>query len=93
MKKDFYETMNAKMAIKQGTLFRAFFINLILGTIVLALTLFVPHFLLMLVVLTGISPMVIFFSAISGIALWQMLGILLFLCPAIAIWWQRKRIN
>ena len=37
MKKDFYETMNAKMAIKQGTLFRAFFINLILGAIVLGL--------------------------------------------------------
>ena len=93
MKKDFYDVMDAKLAIRQGTMFRAFFINLILGAIILALTLFVPWFLLALVVMTGISPMVIFFSAISGIALWQMIGIVIFLVPAIAIWWQRKTLN
>ncbi len=93
MKKDFYDVMDAKLAIRQGTMFRAFFINLILGAIILALTLFVPWFLLALVVMTGISPMVIFFSAISGIALWQMIGIVIFLVPAIAIWWQRKTLK
>mgnify|MGYP004526412107 CR=1 FL=1 len=93
MKADFYDALDAKMLFKQRALFRAFFINVILGLIIGALALFVPYFLFALVVLTGISPMMMFFSVVSGIALWQMLGILFFLVPALAIWWQRHSCN
>jgi len=79
----------ASLLTRQRTLFRAFFINIILGLLVGALV-FIPGFLYMAVVITGISPMMMYFSMISGIALWQMLGVVLFLVPAIATWWERK---
>ena len=89
MKKEICEIQNMKLYVRQATLFRAFLINVILGLVVDALALFVPGFLFALVVVTGVSPMMMFFSMISGIALWQMLGVVFFLVPALAIWWQR----
>ena len=89
MKKEICEIQNMKLYVRQATLFRAFLINVILGLVVGALALFVPGFLFALVVVTGVSPMMMFFSMISGIALWQMLGDVYFLVPALAIWWQR----
>lgn len=76
------------LRIKQRVLFRAFFINVILGLLVWGLT-FLPGFLYLAVVVTGISPMMMYFSMIGGIALWQMLGVLIFLVPALAVWWER----
>ncbi len=94
MKKEIneYEMRDTVLLTKQRTLFRAFFVNIILGLLVWGLT-YITGFLYLAVLLTGISPMVIYFSIISGIALWQMLGVLLFLVPALAIWWERKMIK
>ena len=89
MKKDFIQDQDYILSLRQGTLFRAFFINLIFGAIALGLT-YVPVLLYVAVLLTGISPMVMYFSIISAIALWQMLGVILFLVPGIATWWQRR---
>lgn len=89
MKKDFIQEQDFKLRMKQRWLFRAFFINLFLGVIALALTYF-PILLYVAVWATGISPMVMYFSAIAAIALWQMLGVIYFLVPAVAIWWERK---
>lgn len=78
-----------KLRMKHRMLFRAFFINLILGVVVLALTYF-PILLYVAVWATGISPMVMYFSIISGIAVWQMLGVVLFLVPGISAWMERR---
>ena len=78
-----------KLRMKHRMLFRAFFINLILGVIALALTYF-PILLYVAVWATGISPMVMYFSIISGIAVWQMLGVVFFLVPGISAWMERR---
>lgn len=89
MKKDFIQEQDMKLRMKHRMLFRAFFINLILGIIALALTYF-PILLYIGVWATGISPMVMYFSIISGIALWQMLGVVLFFVPAMSTWMERR---
>ncbi|MBD5400541.1 hypothetical protein HDR61_02240 [bacterium] len=89
MKKDFIMAQDMKLRIKHRTLLRAFFINLVLGLIALALTYF-PVLLYIGVWATGISPMVMYFSIISGIAVWQMLGVVLFLVPGISAWIERR---
>lgn len=89
MKKDFIQEQDMKLRMKHRMLFRAFFINLILGVVVLALTYF-PILLYIAVWATGISPMVMYFSIISGIAVWQMLGVVFFLVPGISAWMERR---
>ncbi len=89
MKKDFIQEQDMKLRMKHRMLFRAFFINLILGVVVLALTYF-PILLYVAVWATGISPMVMYFSIISGIAVWQMLGVVFFLVPGISAWLERR---
>lgn len=91
MKKESVELHEMQLLSKQRVLLRAFFINLLLGLIVWGLT-FIPAFLYLAVWISGISPMMMYFSMIGGIALWQMLGILIFLVPALAIYWERKTI-
>lgn len=92
MKKDFIQDQDFKMRLRQRTLFRAFFVNLLFGAFALALT-YVPVLLYVAVLLTGISPMVMYFSIISAIALWQLMGVVLFLVPAIAVWWERRTLQ
>ncbi|MDE5615687.1 MAG: hypothetical protein K2I81_02545 [Alphaproteobacteria bacterium] len=89
MKKDFIQEQDMKLRMKHRMLLRAFFINLILGVIALALTYF-PILLYVAVWATGISPMVMYFSIIGGIAFWQMLGVVLFLVPGISAWMERR---
>jgi|GEM_PF-1219646 len=89
MRKDFIQEQDMKLRMKHRMLFRAFFINLILGVVVLALTYF-PILLYVAVWATGISPMVMYFSIISGIAVWQMLGVVFFLVPGISAWLERR---
>ncbi|MCQ2598793.1 MAG: hypothetical protein MJ187_00205 [Alphaproteobacteria bacterium] len=81
--------MQVHMLSKQRVLFRAFFINLILGLIVWCLT-FIPSFVYMAVIISGISPITMYCAMIAGIALWQMLGIIMFLVPAISLWCERR---
>lgn len=89
MKKDFIQEQDMKLRMKHRMLFRAFFINLILGVVALALTYF-PILLYIAVWATGISPMVMYFSIIGGIAFWQMLGVVFFLVPGISAWMERR---
>lgn len=92
MKKDFILEQSMKLRIKHRTLLRAFFINLVLGIIALALTYF-PVLLYIGVWATGISPMVMYFSIISGIAMWQMLGVVFFLIPGWSAWIERRSLE
>lgn len=92
MKKDFIDAQDFQMRMRAATLWRAFFINLGLGVLAWILTMF-PVLLYISVWATGISPMVMYFSIVAAIALWQMLGVLIFFVPAVAISWQRRALR
>ena len=84
MKKDLIQQMELKLHTKYRMLFRSFFINLALGILAWVLLTLLPILLYIAVWATGVSPMVMYFSIIGGIAMWQMLGVVLFLVPAIS---------
>lgn len=92
MKKDFIEFQNMKLLSKQRIYLRAFFINLALVILVWLLTL-CPQFMYMAVRITGISLPYLYVSAISFLAIWKLAGVVFFLVPAIAIWWERKMLK
>ncbi len=89
MKKEFIEIESEKLRLRQRMLFRTFWVNVILGVIAWGLTL-VPGILYFGVWMTGFSAMLMYYSAISAIALWQMLNVVFFFAPAVAAWWERK---
>ncbi len=89
MKKEFIEAESEKLRQRQRILFRTFGMNVILGVIAWALTM-VPGILYFGVWMTGFSAMLMYYSAISAIALWQILNVAFFFAPAIATWWERK---
>ncbi len=90
MKCEDMEMYDLRMLSKQRVLFRAFFINLIMGFIVFCLIILMPAFVYMAVLISGISPITMYLAMIAGIGVWQMLGIVLFLVPAISLWYERK---
>lgn len=92
MKKEYIEMHEMKMLSIQRTLMRAFAVNTILAIIVWLLT-FIPGFIFLGVVLTGLSAPMFYLSAIGTLAVWGLTGVVLFLVPAIAIWWERKMIK
>lgn len=78
-----------KLYRKQRILFRAFFINLLLVLFVWLLS-FWPGFMYFISVVTGISIGLLYISWIGWLALWKIAAVLIFLVPAIAIYWERK---
>ncbi len=83
------ENNNINIRQNMRVAFRAFLINLVLGIIVFALMMWTPLYYIS-VLISGISPMTLWGSFIAAIALWQMLNVIFFLVPAIAMWWERK---
>lgn len=89
MKNEFVET-NVKMRVAQSVLMRAFVVNTLFVLLVWLLT-FIPGFIFMGVLLTGVSAPVFYVYAIGALAVWGLAGVILFLVPAIAVWWARKK--
>lgn len=89
MKNESVET-NVKMRVAQSVLMRAFVVNTLLVLLVWLLT-FIPGFIFMGVLLTGVSAPVFYVYAIGALAVWGLAGVILFLVPAIAVWWARKK--
>ena len=89
MKTDWVEIHNMKLLSIQRTLMRAFVVNTVLVLLVWLLT-FVPGFIFMGVLLTGVSAPVFYVYAVGTLAMWGLAGVILFLVPAIAVWWERK---
>lgn len=83
------ENNNTNIRQNMRVSFRAFLINLVLGIIAFALMMWTPLYYIS-VLISGISPMTLWGSVIAAIALWQMLNVIFFLVPAIAMWWERK---
>lgn len=92
MKKEHMENCEVKLLSKQRIYLKSFFINLLLGVIVWLLTLW-PAFMYLAVRITGISLPYLYVSAISFLAIWMLAGIVFFLVPALAVWWERKSIK
>lgn len=92
MKKECIEKRNLKLLSKQRIYFRAFFINFLFVVLVWLMTL-CPTLMYFAVRITGISLPYLYVSAISFLAIWMLAGIVFFLVPAIAIWWERKFIK
>lgn len=92
MKNDFQEMRNIKLLSKQRVLLRAFAVNTLLVLLIWMLT-FVPQLIYFGVWVTGVSAPVFFVYAVGTLALWGLAGVILFLVPAIAIWWERKMIK
>ncbi len=88
MKKDL-EKLDLKLLSKQRILFRAFFINVIF-VLITWLLLLIPACMYFAVWMTGIPPMMLQMSMMGALALWDILAVLIFLVPAIAIYWERK---
>lgn len=92
MKNDFQEMCNIKLLSKQRVLLRAFAVNTLLVLLIWMLT-FVPQIIYFGVWVTGVSAPMFFVYAVGTLALWGLAGVILFLVPAIAIWWERKMIK
>lgn len=92
MKKDYMEKHNLKLLSKQRIYFRAFLINFLFVVLVWLMTL-CPSLMYLAVRITGISLPYLYVSAISFLAIWMLAGIVFFLVPAVAIWWERKFIK
>ena len=92
MKNDFQEIRNIKLLSKQRVLLRAFAVNTLLVLLIWMLT-FVPLLIYFGVWVTGVSAPMFFVYAVGTLALWGLAGVILFLVPAIAIWWERKMIK
>ncbi len=89
MKNESVET-DVKMRVAQSVLMRAFVVNTLFVLLVWLLT-FIPGFIFMGVLLTGVSAPVFYVYAIGALAVWGLAGVILFLVPAIAVWWARKK--
>lgn len=92
MKNDFQEKCSMKLLSKQRVLFRAFAVNTLLVLLVWLLT-FIPQLIYFGVWITGVSAPMFFVYAVGTLALWELAGVIIFLVPAIAIWWERKMIK
>ena len=84
MKYDFVDTHNLKMHERQRTLIRSFVINLGFIAVIWLLT-FIPGFLFLGVIMTGLSATMMHFAVIGALGLWGVLNFAFFLVPAIAM--------
>ncbi len=89
MKKDFYEMQDAKLATRQRILFRAFWINTALVMLVWLLS-FIPQFLFFGALMTGVPGSWFYYLMMCGLALWELIAVIFFLAPAIAVAWTRR---
>lgn len=89
MKKKLQEKNDVKLLSKQRVLFRAFVVNTVLVLLIWALT-FIPSLMYFGVLITGVSAPMFYVYAVGTLALWGLAGVIFFLVPGIAIWWERK---
>lgn len=92
MKNDFQEKQDMKLLSKQRVLFRAFILNTILVLFIWLLTFF-PELLYIGVRVTGVSAPMFYVYAVGTLALWGLAGVVIFLVPAMALWWERKMLK
>ncbi len=92
MKKEFIEMCDAQLLSKQRVWFRAFVVNTLLVLFIWLMT-FIPAFIYLGVLVTGVSAPMFYVYAIGTLAVWGLAGVVLFLVPAIAVWWERKMVR
>ncbi len=82
------EYIDHKMYHKQATLFRAFLINYVL-ILIYWLAMMMPGFIEWAAGLTQMPPALLYINMITWLAIWKIAGAVLFLIPALAMWWER----
>ncbi|MCL2339089.1 MAG: hypothetical protein FWC51_04015 [Proteobacteria bacterium] len=76
-----------KMQIKRNTLFRAFLINYVAVFIVWLITL-TPFYGWAMATFTHFPPEAADLYVMNILGIWKVAGVILFLIPALAIWWE-----
>lgn len=89
MKKDILAKKDMKLLSKQRILFRAFGVNTLFVMFIWLLSFF-PELMYLGVLITGVSAPMFYVYVVGTLALWGLAGVIMFLVPAIAIWWERK---
>lgn len=92
MKKEVIELHKYKLRLRQRVLFRAFAINLMLVFTVWLMT-FSNGFMGFVAHLLKATPEIAFEMTIDWLAFWDLAGVVFFLIPALAVWWERRMMN
>lgn len=92
MKKDFYEMQKEKLLIRSRILIRSFWLNTLFVLLVWLLS-FIPGFLFMGALITGVPGAWFFYLMMCGLALWEMVAIIFFLVPGISAYIESRRIR
>lgn len=85
MKKDTAENL----LLRQKILFRTFWVNTALVLLVWLIS-FIPGFLFFGALLTGVPAAWFYYLMMCGLALWELINIIFFFAPAVAVAWIRK---
>jgi hypothetical protein len=81
-----------KLRVNQNILFRAFVINYI-GVLLMWLIGFIHPLMNWLAFLSGVPAAILSIQFLGWLAVWKIAGVVLFLIPALAIWWERCRLR
>ncbi len=84
MKKEMAESL----ALRQKILFRTFWVNTLLVFLVWLIS-FVPGVLFFGALLTGVPGAWFYYLMMCGLALWELINVIFFLAPAVAVAWVR----
>jgi len=85
--KEFYELKMHKMRQKRNTLFRAFVINAV-AIFLVWLLMMTPFYGWAMGTFTPFTPADAQMYLFDLIGVWKLAGVVLFLVPALAIWWE-----
>ena len=92
MKKEELAIYENKLRMKQHILLRAFAINLALLFIVWIFSLS-TNVMELIAFATNVPTTLVYMNMLNWLAIWDIAGAVLFLVPALAIWWQRAALK
>lgn len=92
MKKETVNNRDDKLFGIQRILLRAFVVNFIFVLIVWLLS-FSSMFMNFVAMVIGVSTPLLYISLIGWLAIWKLAGVVLFLVPALGIWWERSSLR
>ncbi len=92
MPKDEMARIEHKLYHKQRVLLRAFLINIILIFVAWLMTLSIG-FMEWAAGLLSMPPALLYINMVNWLAIWDIAGVVLFLIPGLAMWWERCSIR
>ncbi len=89
MRKDFYIEQDIRLLTRQRILMRTFVVNTFLVLLTWFFS-FIPGFLFMGALITGVPGAWFYYLMMCGLALWELIAVIFFFAPAMAIAWLRR---